>query len=197
MDLASMRTLVRRDLKDEDASNYRWTNDEIDRAVARAVIEFSRYCPREMKSTIATISGSDQVDISALTPRLSVDKVEFPAGSTPRAFARFDIYLNVLYLLETEGNGMNCTIYWTTVHTLGASSSTLPDQHEDLVVLGATAYAAISQSEYTTNRANYGGEDVDRDYRSWGEARLRDFIKGCRQITARLKKQRLIYDNNT
>jgi len=29
MNLTDMRTIVRRDLHDEDASNYRWTNDEL------------------------------------------------------------------------------------------------------------------------------------------------------------------------
>jgi len=33
MNLSDMRTIVRRDLKDEDAGNYRWTNDELDRHI--------------------------------------------------------------------------------------------------------------------------------------------------------------------
>ncbi len=37
MNLTQMRAIVRRDLHDEDAANYRWTNDEIDRHIARAV----------------------------------------------------------------------------------------------------------------------------------------------------------------
>ena len=31
MNLSEMRTLVRRDLHDEDSNNYRWSNDELDR----------------------------------------------------------------------------------------------------------------------------------------------------------------------
>jgi len=31
MNLMDMRAIVRRDLHDEDANNYRWTNDELDR----------------------------------------------------------------------------------------------------------------------------------------------------------------------
>ena len=41
MNLADMRTIVRRDLHDEEASNYRWTNDELDRHIAHAVKDFS------------------------------------------------------------------------------------------------------------------------------------------------------------
>ncbi len=41
MNLTDMRTLVRRDLHDEDATSYRWTNDELDRHIARALKDFS------------------------------------------------------------------------------------------------------------------------------------------------------------
>ncbi len=34
MNLTEMRTIVRRDLHDEDAANYCWTNDELDRHIA-------------------------------------------------------------------------------------------------------------------------------------------------------------------
>ena len=71
MDLEEMRANVRRDLKDEDDSNYRWTDDEVDRAIARAVKEFSQYCPREMKSTLATVDSSIELDISSLTLSIS------------------------------------------------------------------------------------------------------------------------------
>ena len=40
MNLSEMRTTVRRDLKDEDASNYRWTNDELDRHIAKRAEQF-------------------------------------------------------------------------------------------------------------------------------------------------------------
>ena len=33
MNLSEMRTIVRRDLHDEDAGNYRWTDDELDRHI--------------------------------------------------------------------------------------------------------------------------------------------------------------------
>ena len=44
MDLSTMRTMVRRDLKDEDTP-YRWSNDELDRHIAHAVKDFSEAPP--------------------------------------------------------------------------------------------------------------------------------------------------------
>ena len=70
MNLAEMRTIVRRDLHDEDDTNYRWTNDELDRHIAHAVKDFSKAIPYEQKATKATTSGSRDLDISTLTDRI-------------------------------------------------------------------------------------------------------------------------------
>ena len=55
MNLTEMRTIVRRDLKDEDSQNYRWSDDELDRHIDHAVREFSNACPQEQQSDIATV----------------------------------------------------------------------------------------------------------------------------------------------
>ena len=53
--ITTIRALVRRDLKDEDSANYRWTDDEIDRAIDKAVLEYSEYCPLSVLSSLATV----------------------------------------------------------------------------------------------------------------------------------------------
>jgi hypothetical protein len=192
MNLVTMRANVRRDLKDEDSGAYRWTDDEIDRAIQRAVTTYSLYSPREMKSTVATVDDSTELDISSLPARMSVDKVEYPISQEPRAFTPFTVYIDTLYFEEAEGDGTNCYIYWTAVHSLIAGSSSLPAIHEDLIALGATAYAALALSQYSTNKANYGGQDVDRDYQSWGDLRLADFITQCKKLKSKLRANTMI-----
>jgi len=176
MDLSTMRTLVRRDLKDEDNSNYRWQDNEIDRAIQRAVAELSRYVPREMKATIATVGGSRQIDISTLIDRVSVDRVEFPVGETPRRFQRFVVYSDTITLAgDAEGDGGNCYIYWSKVHTLDNSTSTIPGHLEDILALVAGAYAVLAQAQYRSDIAGIGGDRADSDYQSWGTAVLKEF----------------------
>ena len=180
--LSDIRTLVRRDLKDEDSQDYRWTDDEIDRAIQNAVAEFSRYIPRAMKSTIATTAGEAGIDISGLTERITIDRVEFPVGNTPRAFARFSVYGDTLTLLDIEGDGQDCYIYWSKMHTVDSEESTITSYLEDVLALGASAYAAISQAQYHSDRANTGGENVDRDYTYWGRDRLNEFRDALRNF---------------
>jgi hypothetical protein len=171
-----MRTLVRRDLKDEDSSNYRWQDNEIERAIARALAELSRYIPREMKSTIATTDGSREIALTTLTDRVSVDRVEFPIDEVPREFQRFTVYADIITLIgDVEGDGANCYIYWGKVHTLDATTCTLPAYLEDVLALGAAAYAVLAQTQYRTDTAGFGGEQADRDYQTWGNAMLKEF----------------------
>lgn len=195
MNLSTMRANVRRDLKDEDAANYRWTSDEIDRAIARAVAEYSLHVPRQMKTALATVNDSMELDISSLADRISVDRVEFPTGNEPRTFQRFEVYQDTLTFLETEGDGNNCYVYWSALHTLDVSSSTLPAHHEDLIALGATAYATLSQSQYSTNTASYGGENVDRDYLYWARGRLMEFERALKKAGGKLKQGSLYYED--
>ena len=58
----------------------------------------------------------------------------------------------------------------------------IPTDLEDILALGASAYAAISASQYHSDRANIGGDQVDRDYAFWGRDRLKEFTSQLRRI---------------
>lgn len=179
MTILAIRTLVRRDLKDEDSNNYRWTDNEIDRAIQRALYDLSRAVPREMKSTVATTSGSRQIDISNVQDihyRVRIDRVEFPIDQTPRNFPRFALYQNIITLIGDEvGDGSNCYIYWGALHTIDSQTNTVPAYLYDVLTLGAAAYAVLSHSQYRTDTASFGGERADADYFQWGQATLKQF----------------------
>ena len=183
MNLSDMRTLVRRDLKDEDNSNYRWQDNEIDRAIHRAVAELSRYIPREMKTAVATVAGSREIDIGELTDRVSVDRVEFPSGRSPRQFQRFVGYADTVFLTgEIDGDGTGCIVYWGRVHTVDGSTSTVPSYLEDILALGAAAHAVLAQAQYRTDVAGIGGDRADTDYQGWGNAMLKEFRKQLKRF---------------
>ena len=87
MYLTEMRTRVRRDLRDTDPAHERWSDDELDRHIERAVRELSLAAPVEVVATLTTAAGSRDLDVSTLTGRVSIDAVEYPAGQYPPAFA--------------------------------------------------------------------------------------------------------------
>ncbi|MEW6141971.1 MAG: hypothetical protein AB1597_02295 [Chloroflexota bacterium] len=191
--IEDMRALVRRDLKDENPSAYRWTDDEVDRAIGRAVLEYSQYVPRYQKDALNTVSGQDYVDIATLTNRVRVYRVEFPIGNVPRSHQPFRVYMNhLIFMGDDVGNGNQCHVEWGKVHTIDASVNTVDAQHYHTIALGAAAYAVLAISQYTIDRSNIGGEDVDMDYLDWGNAMLNRFHKELARIARRLGDKRMI-----
>ncbi len=181
MDLSQMRTLVRRDLKDEDPSDYRWEDDEIDRAIARAVAELSGYAPRELTAEVPTAAGSYELDISGTGPRLRVEKVEFPLGRRPPDFVRFSVFGDTVTMLgDVPGDGSPARIYYTAAHVLDGDTCTVPAHLEGVVALGAAAYAVLALARYTTGTAGIGGAEADGDYRRWGLEMLREFRRALK-----------------
>jgi len=100
MNLPAMRAIVRRDLHDEDFENYRWSDDELDRHIARALAQFSLALPVEDTEDIETTDGSREIDISQLSDRVMVQAVEYPTGSYPRSYQRFALWGDKLTILS-------------------------------------------------------------------------------------------------
>ncbi len=184
MDLPTMRARVRRDLYDEDAASYRWTDGEVDRHIQRALNEVSVASPRELKATLTTTAGSRDLSLSSLAGLISVEAVEYPGGAYPPSYVRFSVWGSVMTLLvESAPPGAeSVAVYYGAAHTLDATTSTLPAHLEDLVATGAGAYAALEWSSFAINRINVGGEEVWRQYLLWGQDRLAAFLRRLSQL---------------
>ena len=177
--LTSLRALVRRDLKDEDAANYRWTDDEIDRAINKALADYSLYCPFQVRSTVATTADSSEVSLATLTDLIDVLRVEHPITNLPYPSRRFSVFAGVLTFLDGYlGDGGNCYVHWLQRHTI----STIPIPHEHIVALGAAAYAVNSQAQYQVDLANTGGQKVDNDYGAWSREMFERFYYALRHV---------------
>ena len=183
MNLPTMRANVRRDLHDEDSEDYRWTDDELDRHIARALAQFSHALPVEDTADIETTDGSREIDISQLSDRVMVQAVEYPTGSYPRCYQRFALWADKLTILsDGVPEGSDARIYYGKLHTLDTSTSTIPSRYEDLVALGAAAYALLEWAGYAINRVNVGGTQVAREYREQGSERLARFRQELRRL---------------
>ena len=175
--LLTLRGLLRRELHDEDAANYRWTDNELDRHLLRAVRELSLVLPREQKTTLTTTAGSRDVSIATLVDVVRIEAVEYPVGVWPPVYVQYSVWETALTLLVdgAPGGVENLYVYWGKVHTVDVTTSTLPTTAEDAVVTGGGAYAALEWASFATNRANVGGPSTWRNYQVWGDSRLEDF----------------------
>ena len=185
MNLTELRTLVRRDLKDE-ATPFRWSDAELDRHILYALKEFSEALPHQQKATIATTSGSREISLAALTDRIMIEAVEYPVDKFPRRYQQFAIWADILTLLGDEvPDGSDANIYYGKLHTLDATTSTIPPKHEDLVATGAGGDAAVSASVYSTDRVSVGGTMTPREFLTWGNERLRQFKEELKRLSRR------------
>ena len=182
MNLTEMRARVREDLQDTDAQNYRWTDDEVDGAIDRVVTEYSLHAPIEQQDDIATTDGDTELDISALTGLLEIESVEFPMGQTPKYYQRIEYWAGHLYM-QDEANGNDARVRWLKKHTLDASSTTIPTEHEEIIVLGATGYLAMSASAYTVDRASIAGRHATINFKAWGKERLDRYDRKLKAIS--------------
>ena len=184
MNLVEMRARVREDLQDTDSQNYRWTDDEVDGAIDRVVTEYSLHALIEQQDDIATTDGDTELDISTLSGLLEIKSVEFPIGRSPKYCQRIEYWAGHLYM-EDEGNGDDARLRWLKKHTLAAGSTTIPTEHDEIIVLGATGYLAMSASAYTVDRANIAGRHATVNFKAWGKERLDRYDRKLRAVSRR------------
>ena len=186
MNLADMRAILRRDLRDEDPADYRWSDDELDRHVAHAVGEFSEAIAREQKATLATVAGSREIDIATLSGRIMLQAVEYPIDRFPKQYQRFSLWADTATLLgDAVPDGSNANIYYGKLHTLDATTSTIPTMFEDLIAGGAEGYAALEWAAFAINRVNVGGTMTAGEFLGWGKDKLGYFRKELRRLGRR------------
>ncbi|HXH82378.1 MAG TPA: hypothetical protein VNN07_05555 [Candidatus Tectomicrobia bacterium] len=177
MNLPEMRARVRRDLRDEDPQQERWADDVLDRHIERALREFSLAVPWPAVADLTTTPGSRDLSLASLADRVTIEAVEYPVGLYPVSYVQFSLWGDTLTLLvdPAPASAEGVRVYYGRLHTLDATSSSVPPTLEDVVAEGAAAYAALEWAQYAANRVNAGGDDVWRRYLVWGQERLARF----------------------
>lgn len=176
MDLPTMRTNLRLDLHDENPAAYQWSDAMLDRHIDRALKEYSQAWPLQA-SVILPAINSRRYSLAGQPGYLWCERVEYPVDEYPRRFLPFleDGAASVVVLPEwMPVNGQDVKFWYAQAHTLDASASTIPCEHEELVALGAAGYAALQWAGFAIGRLNVSSEVPER-YRAWGEARLQEF----------------------
>jgi hypothetical protein len=191
-DIDALVALLRIDLHDEDSNNYRWEDATLERHIQRAVAEYSLLRPFEQKTTLSTTAGSRELDVSGLANLVRVEVVEYPVDQDPRRYVQWSLWADTLEMLipETPDGSEDVAVYWTALHEVDSSGSSVPAQHDGLILTGAAGYAATEWASYATNRANVSGPTAVRDYGAWGEERLAEFREKLRRLR-RLRSSRL------
>lgn len=170
--IADIRDKVRTDLHDTDPANERWGDAELDRHIEHALNELNLHIPQELAATLATMPGSRELSLASLVGLIEVEAVEFPAGEFPPARVHFERWGGAIVLdTELEPAGEDAAIRYTARHTLDTTSSTLPPFLEEIVAMGAGAFAVLERAASSIDQLHTGGERVPADLAAWARAR--------------------------
>lgn len=171
--LPEVRERLRQDLS--DTGEERWPDDQLDRHIEHALAELSLAIPQELSETVATTPGSRDLATDGLAGLIEVVAIEFPVDDFPPCYASFASWGSVVTLhTSTPPDGADARIYYSATHILDEDGSTLPDTLLDVLLTGASAYAALELASGTTEKLNLD-PDATAKYAAWARARLTAF----------------------
>ena len=195
--LAQLRDLVEGDLT--DAGNATWSTDEIDRGIRRALFRYSEVRPQQVIGTL-TAAASREYSLATLTGLVDVQRVWYPYLSTdpvyPPAFVEFELWddKTVLFIHTEDCPAVGddpLRVFYTKAHTLNGldseTTSTYYVEDEEVLVLGATAFAAIQRTRYVVDTVNPSVE-TPGNWKAWGTARMREFEQELKRVGLKVSR---------
>jgi hypothetical protein len=191
-DLDTLRDMVKQDL--DDTGNDVWSTDDIDRAIKRALIDYSQVRPQEAVTTIELPADGREVDISSISGLTRVVKVWYPydssAAESPPRWVQWDKWAQTLYISSGDepAGGKTVRIYYQKQHTIegldGASETTVPAEDEEVLIAGAGAYASLQKARGSVGEAGVSTETPEH-WLGWGINRMAAFNEALRRVRTR------------
>ena len=187
--LAELIDLVALDLR--DTGNANWSAEELTAHIRRALHGYNPVDPIRAEAEIALAAASREVSLATLTGLMQLTDVWYPydAADYPPERPRWELLSEgTLYLGRRDpsvGGWRACSTPGHTISRLdGAAATTLDDPAEGLIVLGATAYAALQYAQATINTVTVSGW-TPRQLQEWAAGRLAAFREGLEAVRRR------------
>lgn len=160
---------MRQDLSDLDSAL--WPDDQLERHIVHALGELSLAIPQELSEAVATTEGSRDLDVGGLAGLIEVEAVEYPVGEFPPAYLGFSSWGGTITLhRESAPDGSDAKVFYTASHTLDEDGSSLADHLVDVLVTGASAYAAQELASSNIGQLSLQPAAAER-YAAWSRAR--------------------------
>lgn len=202
--LAQLRDRVEQSLL--DVSNAIFTTELIDECLRQALDQYNQANPHSLETVIELPGDGREIALDALTDLSQVTEVWWPYDSAaaveswpPNRVTGFRVYWDdarpVLFLDVLAGAqpqaGEEVRIWYVARHTIqgldAAAVTTLPGEHESMLVIGAAGHAAMARA---LDLLESSGTDLYAIglMATWGRARQREyaaFLKGLKERGAR------------
>jgi len=193
--LSQLIDQVEQELK--DTGNDQWSTAELTAHLRRALRAYNRVQPRRIQAVISTTERQREYSLASLSDLMDVLDVWYPWDDSdpqypPKRPAWSVVYDDTLRLEVADapvGDGTDdIRVFYTLPHTIDGlddeSSTTVDAQGEQLMVLGASAYAASQMAQSLIGTVTVTGSTPEQ-YSKWAAGRLRDFAQALEQLRRR------------
>jgi hypothetical protein len=144
-----------------DPSNTLWNTTVLTNFIRQALARYNNAAPRHLATTIDSIAGQREYDVTALSPA-TITSVWYPWDAanpghppTPRRFLMLTDTTLYIEAIPTGGTD-DIRILYTAPHTISgldaATATTLTPDAEALIELLASALAGMERAQYSTGR---------------------------------------------
>ncbi|OGT28092.1 MAG: hypothetical protein A2Z17_07205 [Gammaproteobacteria bacterium RBG_16_66_13] len=166
---------------------YAYVQGDIDEALRWALARYTEISPQKAIGTITLSAAGREISLASLTGLLQVERVWWDYDSTdpthPPDWRTFEVWPgNILFVDDPDepASGDVARIWYTKSHSINgldsASVTSIPADHETLIVIGAAGLVTQerSQEQPATN--------VPSKLREWADLRLKEFEAGLKRI---------------
>jgi hypothetical protein len=196
--MASAETLTtlrdRVELVLQDSTNLKWATADLDEAIEDALQRYTRATPLETIGIITLAAAGREISMATLTDLLDVRRVwwdyDAAAPGFPPRWRDFEVWPgNLLYIRDSEEPqiGDKVRVWYTQPHTLdtlaGATATTFPYDHEQIIIDGSAALAAYARAIGRSEKVNVDSAVAAR-LAAWAQAKLQQFDAALEKIEA-------------
>lgn len=177
-------------IRDWRRYTFSYDQNDVDEAIRWALHRHSEIQPDRTITTLALTADGREVDISSITDYLHIERVWWDYDSAdpvyPPNWRDFETWPgDVLFIEDGEEPQTSDVVrlWYTRLHTLNgldsATATSLPADHQTLIVIGASGF--VAQERVQDEERRY----VPRKLREWADARLREFERGLKALARR------------
>ena len=181
--LATIRDRVEARL--QDATNTRWSTDDLDEALRTALEQYSKYKPDHALGTVDLSAAGREIDISSLSDLLRVEKVWWDYDDSdpayPPNYRQFEVWPGDILFIDDRTEpaaGETVRVWYTKMHTIedldSATATTVPVDDEGTIVTGACHFAAQTRAVELTEELT-AHDDVIAELRKYADEQGRNF----------------------
>lgn len=178
-----------------DIPHTTWSTDELTGHLRRALHELGLVAPEKAVLTVTPSAGSRELSVVSLGDIVSITDIWYPYDAEEPAYPasrpawRWLASHTIELLIDEPPNGsLPARIFYERRRTIdgldGDTATTLDDYQEQLLVLGATAFAAEQLALVRTGAVTVA-ETTPEQLAAWARQRRQAFESGLARLAAR------------